>query len=104
MLYPHTITAWLKDDSERSAKWERLLITGCRFTKTRGATPSTAGDVSAQESLILIDAVNCSLKRGDRVALGVFVEEEPPADTLTVNTVHPVYLGKDPHHFEVSAS
>ena len=97
MLYPHTITAWLKDDSERSAKWERLL-------KTRGATPSTAGDVSAQESLILIDAVNCSLKRGDRVALGVFVEEEPPVDTLTVNTVHPVYLGKDPHHFEVSAS
>lgn len=101
-LYPHTATAWIKDDTERTATWERVLITGCRFTQTRGATPSTQGDASARTSTILMQS--CTLKRGDRIIMGVYVEEQPPVGSLTISTVHPVYLDETPHHFEVEAS
>lgn len=101
-IYPHTVTAWLKDDAERVAKWERVLITECRMTETHGARPSRQGDTSAREAILLVNAVSCSLKRGDRIMLGVSVEEKPPAESYTVDTVHPVFLGDSPHHFEVS--
>lgn len=103
-IYPHTVTAWLKDDTERTATWERLLMTGCRLTKTRGGRPSTQGDTNSDEAVLLVKAVSCSLKRGDRLMMGVCVDEKPPADSFTVNTVHPVYLGTSPDHFEVSLS
>ena len=104
MKYPNTVTAWVKDDSMRKASWERLLITRCRWQESKGANPSTDGDIIAREILIIIDGATCTLSRGDCVSLGMHIDDEPLKDSATVNTVKPVYIGKKVHHFEVIAS
>lgn len=104
MKYPNTVTAWEKDDSERTARWERLLFTRCFWQERKGANPSASGDVLDHYVLVIVKGDSCSLKRGDRMTLGMSIDEDPPATSVTVNTVKSVRLRGHVDHFEVIAS
>lgn len=105
-MFPHTITAWLREEEGRSVNWTRVLFTRCFWQEKSGASPSTNGDSLDRSVLLLVQGTACTLKRGDRIALGVLIDDEPPSTSATVNTIKAVQLGSssNPHHFEVSAS
>lgn len=103
LKYPHTVTAWYKNSEDRTATWDRVVFYVARYEEKQGGQPNTNGDTSERYTLILIEKANCKLKRGDKVLLGLAIEDTPPSFALTVDTVQTIRLHKDVHHYEVIA-
>lgn len=102
-IYPHTVTAWIKQTEGRQTTWEGPeILTRVRFDEIFGATPGIQGDTSNRSSTMLMPGSSDPLKKGDRVIMGSHTEEEPPQDSFTVETVIPIYINSRVHHWELT--
>lgn len=103
-IYPHTITLWRKLDEGRSANWERLIVQQCRVFEAQGEKVSTGGNQSERGLTVLIHGDECSIAHGNRISVGEFDGDRPPADSFVVQIVKAVRLHNGIHHYEVQAS
>lgn len=102
-IYPHTVTAWIKETEGRQAIWEGPeILTRVRFDEVFGATPGIQGDTSNRSVTMLMPGLAEPLKKGDRVVMGAHTEETPPQDAFTVETVTPIYINSRVHHWELT--
>lgn len=102
-IYPHTVTAWIKQTEGRQAIWEGPeILTRVRFDEVFGATPGIQGDTSNRSATMLMPGSADPLKKGDLVIMGSHTEEEPPQDAFTVETVTPIYINSRVHHWELT--
>lgn len=101
------LTAWRPEKDGRAVSWERIGSMRCRWDRSGAVSASPSGDAT---SLSVDMVISCRdddapLKPKDKVALGVRIGADPPADALTVTGCHPVFLGGvHPHHWEAFAS
>lgn len=124
IMYPHTVTLWNKvGEIDRKASWQRRTFDGVHWEETRGASTGTSGEASKDETLVLIPAVfsgyvdpekltdgrtlggaEWTMRKGDRMAFGDLLDQQPPTTACVVTKARPVLLGRSIHHFEVSCS
>lgn len=105
-MTPNLLTVWRAAEEGRSSSWERVGAMRCRWDESRETDAGTSGDTAAWSVEIILPCVTDEppLLRGDRVALGMRLGDDPAADALAVVNCHPVHLGgAHPHHWEAVA-
>lgn len=105
-MSPNLLTFWRAENDGRSASWSRVGALRCRWDESRETVAGTSGDTASWSAEIILPCVTDDppLLKGDRVALGLRLGDEPAADALAVVNCHPVHLGgAHPHHWEATA-
>ena len=105
-MTPNLLTVWRMREEGRSASWERAGAMRCRWDESRETSAGTSGDTSAWSAEIILPCVTDEppLLKGDRVALGMRLGDDPAPNALAVVNCYPVHLGGvHPHHWEAVA-
>ena len=105
-MTPNLLTVWRTRKEGRSASWERAGAMRCRWDESRETSAGTSGDTSAWSAEIILPCMTDEppLLKGDRVALGMRLGDDPAPDALAVVNCYPVHLGGvHPHHWEAVA-
>lgn len=103
-LYPQHATLWhkLPEDNQGHAQWKRIELPHVHWEEELGATSGVSGDQSADTLFVMVPGGSFSdYSKGDRIVLGISVEEAPPKVAHAITKCGLVMINADVDHYEI---